>query len=65
MTPPNGETDPEQVDPLRRIEARTKLTNLKLKVEPDNLDAALTRLFQIKVPELKTLTTPEELKGCW
>ena len=59
----DGGLEPEPAGPLRKIEAQTKLKNLKLKAELDNLDAALNKLFAITVPELKTLTTPQELKS--
>ena len=53
---------PNEVDPIRKIEAQTKLDNVKAKADLEQLDQALKELFQVKVPELSTITTPEELK---
>jgi hypothetical protein len=53
---------PNGVNPIGRIEAQTKLENLKLKADLEDLDRTLDELFQVKVPELSDITTPEELK---
>lgn len=50
-------------DPIARIEAQTKLDNLALKADLDNLDATLNKLFNVTAPEIKDITTPEELKS--
>ena len=50
-------------DPIARLEAQTKLDNLALKTDLTNLDATLKDLFEVKAPEIKDITTPEELKG--
>ena len=53
----------DAADPLAKIEAQTKLRNLELKAELNNLDAALDALFNVRAPEIKQITNPEELKG--
>ena len=62
MSPPNGEPADVEGSYLQKIEAQNKLKELRLKAELTDLDAKLDALFEIKVPELKQLTTPEELK---
>lgn len=53
---------PNGADPILQVKAQTQLDNLRAKADLDQLDQALDELFQIKVPELSTITTPEELK---
>jgi len=53
---------PSEEDPILKVEAQRTLRNLRAKADLDQLDQALDELFQIKVPELSTVTTPEELK---
>ncbi len=48
-------------DPIARIEAQTKLNNLALKADLDNLGSGLDRLFRVQAPEIGEITTPEEL----
>jgi hypothetical protein len=50
------------VDPLLQEEALTKLQNLKLKAELDELGKTLSTVFSIKVPEFEEITTKEELQ---
>lgn len=50
-------------DPIATLRAQTKLDNLELKADLANLDATLTDLFEVKVPEIKDITNREELKG--
>ncbi len=50
-------------DPILKIEAQTKLDNLALRADLDHLEATTRELFTIKVPELKTITTEEELRN--
>jgi hypothetical protein len=50
------------VDPILKMQADVQLQNIALKADLDNLAATLNDLFQVKVPELKTITTPEELQ---
>jgi len=47
---------------LAKIEAQTKLDNLAVKLDLQNLDATLRDLFEVKAPEIKGVTNPEELK---
>jgi hypothetical protein len=49
------------VDPIVALEAQTKLKNLALNADLKDLDATLP-VFEAKAPELKQITTPDELK---
>jgi hypothetical protein len=50
------------VDPILKQEAQTKLDNIAVKADLEKLDATLSELFNVKVPELKTITTEDELR---
>jgi hypothetical protein len=51
------------IDPLRKLEAQRKLENLALQAGLTNLDAALAKLFTVTAPDLKTITTEQELRA--
>lgn len=51
------------VDPILQEKALTKLDNLKAKAELDDFDALVTKLFAMKSPADKEVTSKEELKS--
>ena len=50
-------------DPILKVKAQTKLDNIAAKADLNKLGTALDSLFDITVPELKTITTKDELRS--
>ena len=51
----------QEVDPVLRAKAQTRLDNLGLAKDVDTLADQLRDLFEVRAPTLEQLTTPQDL----